>query len=305
MQALFTDLQSVPCPLCAFQCLVLLLWVLAQIIEFEDFLITLVLFSLCLYAIYPPHSQHPCCLPCQHKLRLSTTGHSTDNYEHTDYLTRLISSWKHTILEIFPQIWWFFFFFNPCWSRHPLQASKLALGKVWSCHSCCLTATPGLPPFWMTSTSFDNLSHSTLRSDCRIVYQTRYLSWLASRLKRFKRVSMVTKYSLWRGAKKERETEANPEHDISSCFTSLRVHFFLFRSRCTWNITWESLYSLTDWNIIHFFTGLYRLSKDAHGNEMGWTLWERAQESKTEAAGLTQQQQLRKYEIMSVNNSHN
>lgn len=161
------------------------------------FLITLLLFSLCLYAIYPPHSQHPCCLPCQHKLRLSTTGHCTDNYEHSNYLTCLISSWKQCFL---------LFFFNPCWSRHPPQASKLALGKVWSCHSCCLTSTSGLPPFWMTSTSFDNLSHSTLRSDCRIVYQTRYLSWLASRLKRFKRVSMVTKYSLVKRSK-ERERD--------------------------------------------------------------------------------------------------
>lgn len=85
-------------------------------------------------------------------------------------------------------------------------------------------------PFWMTSTSFDQLkcTANMFRSDCRIVYQTKYLSWLPSRLKGFKCVSMVTKYSLVRRSKELERLKANQPCAIhSSVFHSSPCPFSL------------------------------------------------------------------------------
>lgn len=167
--------------------------------------------------------------------RQSTNTHCTRNYEDTRYLTKKIFGKNLCQLTNVPQT---------C-TRNSFQLSQLlSRFHLWSCH----------PSGWRLHHLTISNAHPTRAdwSDCRIVYQTRYPSWLASRLKRFKRVSMVTKYSLVKSKERERL-----KLTLSTIFSHVLLlslsFFFAFWGRCVLNIMSESWQPYWLKHLLHTF----------------------------------------------------
>lgn len=88
--------------------------------------------------------------------------------------------------------------------------------------------------FWLIPTLFDKHIPSISSSDCRIVYQTRYLSWLASRLKHCKCVSMATKYSIEKRSKEWETLELTLSTIVSPFPSSPCPLFSLSQAAVAW-----------------------------------------------------------------------